>query len=236
MRRDRSPVSRTGLAAHHRKATHDDRYRSGREDDQPTEISEPWSRQFDSFDEFYLATYGMVFRVAPLILHDTSLAEEVTHEVFLELLRGRTHSDPARGALHTWVLTIARHRAVGRVRSVNSARLNDDRFARMDSDRGVESVEEAVHRAAEHDEVREMLAELPDSYEEIIRLIYWNDYSWKEIAEFYGIPLAPPRPASGRRSRPAANSWPPGNTRDIPQTGLYFTTSVPLMYWWMSQM
>jgi RNA polymerase sigma-70 factor (ECF subfamily) len=59
----------------------------------------------------------------------------------------------------------------------------------MDSDRVIESVEEAVHRAAEHDEVREMLAELPDSYEEIIRLIYWNGYSGKEIAELYDIPL-----------------------------------------------
>jgi DNA-directed RNA polymerase specialized sigma24 family protein len=91
----------------------------GHDEDQPTEISEPWSLQYDSFEEFYLAPYGMVFRVASLILHDTSLAEEVTHEVFLELLRGRTHFDPARGALRTWVLTIARHRAVDRVRQGN---------------------------------------------------------------------------------------------------------------------
>jgi RNA polymerase sigma-70 factor (ECF subfamily) len=162
---------------------------SGDDDDRPTEISEPWTLQYDSFEEFYLATYGMVFRVASLILRDNPLAEEVTHEVFLELLRGRTHFDPERGSLRTWLLTVARRRAIDRVRSENSARLNEDRFARLDSDRVVESVEEAVQRAAEHDEIREMIADLPDSYQEIVRLIYWNGYSGREIAEFYDIPL-----------------------------------------------
>jgi RNA polymerase sigma-70 factor (ECF subfamily) len=153
------------------------------------EFAAPWAAEFDDFEAFYTETYSLVFRMALAVLQDITQAEEVTHEVFLELLRGRTQFDPGRGSLRPWLATVARRRAIDRVRSVQSARLNDERFARLDSDRVLEGTEELVHRDAEQREIRDVLGELPERYREVLMLIYWKDCSQQDVADYYDIPL-----------------------------------------------
>ena len=70
------------------------------------------------YDELAPTVYGIVRRV----VRDPAQSEEVTQEVFVELWRQAARFDSARGGVRGWAATIARRRAVDRVRSEQSLR------------------------------------------------------------------------------------------------------------------
>jgi RNA polymerase sigma-70 factor (ECF subfamily) len=149
----------------------------------------PWAGQFDSFEDFYRETFALLHRAALRVLRDAALAEEVVQEIYLEILREPAGFDPERGSLRAWLLTIARRRAIDRVRSVATARDYDERFARLDTGRSGESVEEAVQRHAEHEQVRDAVGELSEQNREMLRQIYWHGLSYRDLALRLDIPL-----------------------------------------------
>lgn len=65
------------------------------------------------YDRHSRAVYGAALRTS----RDPSVAEEVVQETFLALWNRAEMYDPARGALPSWLLTIARNRAVDHLRS-----------------------------------------------------------------------------------------------------------------------
>ena len=68
------------------------------------------------YDELAPTLYGVALRV----VRDPAQSEEVTQEVLVELWRQAARFDPSRGGVHAWAVTIARRRAVDRVRSEQS--------------------------------------------------------------------------------------------------------------------
>ena len=69
------------------------------------------------YDELASTVYGIVLRV----VRDPTQSEDVTQEVFVELWRQAARFDAARGGVRGWAGTIARRRAIDRVRSEQSA-------------------------------------------------------------------------------------------------------------------
>ena len=59
---------------------------------------------------------GMLFAMLVRILKDTSAAEEVLQDLFLQLWRGASRFDASRGSLPAWLLVIGRNRALSRLR------------------------------------------------------------------------------------------------------------------------
>ena len=59
---------------------------------------------------------GMLFAMLVRILRDTSAAEEVLQDLFLQLWRGASRFDASRGSLAAWLLVIGRNRALSRLR------------------------------------------------------------------------------------------------------------------------
>src|SRR3954468_23952809 len=53
-----------------------------------------------------------VFSLAHRIVGDRAVAEDVTQDAFIGLWQHRHHYAPERGAARTWLLAIARHRAI----------------------------------------------------------------------------------------------------------------------------
>src|SRR5688500_3702733 len=72
----------------------------------------------DLYDIIAPLVHGGVLKV----VRDPSQAEEVVQEVFVELWRVAPRFDPERGAVTSWVATIAHRRAVDRVRSEQASR------------------------------------------------------------------------------------------------------------------
>ncbi len=65
-----------------------------------------------SLAELYDATFARVFRVALLITRNRQTAEEVTEDVYWQVWRQALRFDSARGSVVSWLLTIARTRAI----------------------------------------------------------------------------------------------------------------------------
>ena len=127
-------------------------------------------------------------RVARGVVRDPSIAEEVAQEVLTEIWLKADRFDPERGTITGWVATLARRRAVDRVRSEQAGRNRDDRVARRNQVRDVDVVADEVEVRLEHWQVRKALAELSDRQREAIELAYFAGHTYRDVARVLGIP------------------------------------------------
>lgn len=143
------------------------------------------------YDRHAARAYGL----ALAMLKDADEAQEVVADAFAQAWRTAARFEPARGEVAGWILTIARSRALDRMRTrrrhlklmEQSAAGEDDGLALPLA--GVA----ATSDAAEHDDVRaavaRSLAALPDAQRSVIELAYFRGLSQSEIAEALGAPL-----------------------------------------------
>ncbi len=127
-------------------------------------------------------------RVARGVVRDPSIAEEVAQEVLTEVWLKADRFDPAKGTVTGWVATLARRRAVDRVRSEQAGRDRDDKVARRSQVRDVDVVADEVELRLEHWQVRRALAELSDRQREAIELAYFAGHTYRDVAKVLGIP------------------------------------------------
>ena len=136
------------------------------------------------YDRYRLILFSLILR----ILHDRQEAEDVLQEAFLQVWRRAGDFDPARGRAFTWLVTIARSRALDRLRMLSSR----SRF--VDTDEGTlpdnagDTAQELV-RSEEGELVRKALKELPDEQRCTLLLAYFEGLTQTEIAARLGDPL-----------------------------------------------
>ena len=127
--------------------------------------------------------------VALRVLRERSDAEEVLQETFIEVWRRAREYTPSRGTVEAWLLTIARTRAIDRLRS----RAARGRMAEAKSAQPQESgpsLPDALSAAAQDaHRVQAALAALPVEQRTALELAYWEGLSQTEIAERTGQPL-----------------------------------------------
>jgi RNA polymerase sigma-70 factor (ECF subfamily) len=136
------------------------------------------------YDQLAPAVYGTVLRV----VRDPAMSEEVTQEVFVELWRTAGRFDGTRATASTWAVTMARRRAIDRVRREQSQR---DRIERAAA-RPVEVVPDAaddVVGTLEAERVGEAIAELPEDQRVVIAMAFLDGDTHAEIADRLGVPL-----------------------------------------------
>ncbi|MFR9731041.1 ECF RNA polymerase sigma factor SigK [Saccharopolyspora sp. MS10] len=146
--------------------------------------------EVEAFAPLYDRTALPVHAVARAVLDDAGQAEEVTQETMVEVWRTAARYRPEQGRALAWVLTLARRRAVDRLRSVRSARARDARFAARSHEVAHDSVVEAVLVRGEHRQVRRCLAALTALQLESVTLTYYGGLTYREAAERLSAPAA----------------------------------------------
>jgi hypothetical protein len=73
-------------------------------------------RDPDALRALYDLHGGAIFGALQRVLGDRAAAEDVQQQVFLEAWQRAERFDPERGGLRTWLLTIARSRAIDHLR------------------------------------------------------------------------------------------------------------------------
>jgi RNA polymerase sigma-70 factor (ECF subfamily) len=137
----------------------------------------------------------IVFGLALSIVQDRSDAESVLLDVFAQAWRDAARYDATRGSVASWLLVLARSRALDHVRSKGRrARLTplsvDDAppsaliASDVPSDPSL-----AVEASDRHDQVAAALSELPDAQRAAIELAFFEGLSHSEIAEQLREPL-----------------------------------------------
>ena len=139
------------------------------------------------YDRYASILFGLLLR----ILHSRAEAEDVLQEVFLQVWQQARAFDAARGRPFTWLVTLARSRAIDRLRAVESR----DRAALRSAEEGAaaaettETADDAAARSEQGEIVRRALAELPAEQRQALLLAYLGGMSQSEIAAAEGLPL-----------------------------------------------
>lgn len=140
------------------------------------------------YDAHSRAIYSLALRV----LGEQADAEEVVQDVFAQVWRQAARYDPGRGSVGAWMMTIARSRAIDRLRA---RRARPDRVAVVNDadtrERPAASADPSDALAMEIDagRVRAALGELPLLQRIAIELAYFEGLTQSEIAERLEQPL-----------------------------------------------
>jgi RNA polymerase sigma-70 factor, ECF subfamily len=126
-----------------------------------------------------------VHRFALRLVGNAAVAEEVTNEVFLEVWRnaGRFEGASAPG---TWILSIAHHRAVSRLRKRREESWDEDAAATLAD--GGDDPEVTTQKADKGAILRQCLDKLSAEQKAVIDLVYYHELSVSEVSEVLKIP------------------------------------------------
>ena len=126
-----------------------------------------------------------VFRFVLRLVRDETQAEDLISEVFLDVWRQAGRFE-ARSAVSTWLLAIARYKALSALRRRPDEELDEEAAAAIE-DPG-DDPEVAVQKKDKGEILRRCLAALSPEHREIIDLVYYHEKSVEEVATIVSIP------------------------------------------------
>ena len=126
-----------------------------------------------------------VYRFILRLVRDESVAEDLISEVFLDVWRQAGRFE-GRSAVATWLLAIARHKALSALRRRPTQPLDEQTAAAIE-DPG-DDPEVAVQKKDKSEILRECLQALSAEHREVIDLVYYHERSVEEVASIVGIP------------------------------------------------
>jgi RNA polymerase sigma-70 factor (ECF subfamily) len=130
---------------------------------------------------------GAVYNLAYRITHDAGSAEEICLDAFLHVWRQAARFDQNHGSVSSWLFTVARSRAIDRVRAAGAAKRTEvEDGAPMSA---VEQPDELADLAQRRQIVRAAMAELPGPQRKALELAYYEGLSHSQIAARLGEPL-----------------------------------------------
>jgi len=136
--------------------------------------------------QLLFARYSVrVFRFVLGIVRDQSLADDLVSDIFLDLWRRRYRFD-GRSTASTWLLAVARHKAISALRRRRM-------HAGLEDATDVEDPSSSAQTAAEVKDRNKVLAsciaKLSANHREIVDLVYYHEKPIEEVARILGIPL-----------------------------------------------
>ena len=128
-----------------------------------------------------------VYRWVVRIVRDEALAEDLLSEVFLDVWRQAAKFE-SRASVSTWLLAIARYKALSAQRRRADVELDEEVVATIADP--ADDPEHVLQKKDQGELIRRALAKLSPEHSEIIDLVYYHSKSVKEVAEVVGIPEA----------------------------------------------
>ncbi|MGD9783960.1 MAG: sigma-70 family RNA polymerase sigma factor [Hyphomicrobiaceae bacterium] len=126
-----------------------------------------------------------LFRFLMRLVRDEGMAEELSNEVFMEVWRNAERYE-GRSQVGTWLLSIARNRAVSRLRKRRESSWDEDAAAEIADDSDTPEV--TTQKLDKAEALRRCLNGLSAEHREIVDLVYYQEMSVAEVAEIIGIP------------------------------------------------
>ena len=128
------------------------------------------------------------------VLHDETEADDVLQEVLLQVWDRAPSYSPRKGKLLSWLCTLARRRAIDRLRQHSAYRRATDRYevSCNHSDKGINE-SHTVEREVFRDDLRSLLHQqldaLPLNQREVIHLAFFEEKTQREISALTRTPL-----------------------------------------------
>jgi RNA polymerase sigma-70 factor (ECF subfamily) len=126
-----------------------------------------------------------VFRFAKRFLADESQADDVVSDVFLDVWR-KAGAFAGRSQVSTWLLAIARYRAIGISRRRSFEPLNEEASESIADE--ADTPEAAAERNQTNSLLAQCLTKLSPIHREVIDLVYYHGRSIEEVADIISVP------------------------------------------------
>lgn len=140
----------------------------------------------EAFDHFYELHIQFVFKIAFQLVRDQAEAEDVCHDVFLEVLQKTSQYQPARGSVKAWLAVKTKSRALDRLRKKKPFLLDKwEKGMGKDED----GADLKVLKELEKDVLLNALNNIPTQQREAIYRSYFQEETHQEIAMTMQKPL-----------------------------------------------
>ena len=126
-----------------------------------------------------------IFRFLVRFVGDTSAAEDLVSEVFLDVWR---HAGRFRGRAQvtTWLLALARNKALSALRRRSTEELDDKTVAAIEDPQ--DNPEVTIQNRQTSEILLNCLTQLSPPHREVIDLVYYHEKSIDEVADITGVP------------------------------------------------
>jgi RNA polymerase sigma-70 factor (ECF subfamily) len=147
-------------------------------------IARTRQRDQNAFALLYDRYSALVYSIALRVLKNPTAAEDVLHDVFLQLWRSPDQFDSARGNFGSWIAVIARNRAIDGRRRERPQIGPEDVVLISPVD-----IETEADRNAVAEKVRGVLKEMPEAQRSAIEMAFFDGMTHVEIAAVTREPL-----------------------------------------------
>jgi RNA polymerase sigma-70 factor, ECF subfamily len=133
----------------------------------------------------YARHHVRVYRFVLRLTQDRSLAEDVVSEVFLDVWR-RAGGFKGKSQVSTWMLAIARYKALSALRAHSDAQLDEHAAVSV-----IDPADDAETTMSKRDRsaiVQQCLSQLSALHREVLDLVYYHEKSVDEVAQIVGAP------------------------------------------------
>lgn len=141
-----------------------------------------------AFERLYVATRAKLFGVVFRILRRQDLAEEVVQEAYVKIWNNAGQFNPAMASPVTWMVSIARNRAIDVVRKRSEVSIEEEPGAmNVASD----MPDPLARREMTEDlkRVLDCISGLDQQRQKLVLLAYYNGWSREQLAEKFNTPL-----------------------------------------------
>jgi len=139
-----------------------------------------------SFNRFYERYVMFVLHIATQVLSDRNEAEDVTHDVFLEVYQKPKEYNPEKGSIKAWLAVKTRHRCIDRLRKKKPVLVH--KLELLDTEADVKT-ELSVLLQIEQELILDALQQIPKKQREVIYGAYFEEKTQVELSEHLNRPL-----------------------------------------------
>lgn len=149
----------------------------------------------EAFVLLYRRWQGGVYRFALRMSGSEAVAEDVTQEVFIVLMKNPARYDAARGSLSTWLFGIARNQVLRHLHhnrpyvALGAEAENEPDEAEGAGWRAGDDPLGDLTRSETIDSVRQAVLALPEHYREVIVLCELHELNYADAAQVIGCPI-----------------------------------------------
>lgn len=149
-----------------------------------------------AFDELLARTQTGIFSYIIFIVHNEEVANDLFQETFLKAItKLREGKYVTSGKFNAWLIRIAHNTVMDWYRRQKAANIvdtavEDMNIAQMTDRQLMEtSKEDMMANSQVLNDVRSLMAFLPDTQREVVQMRFYQNYSFKEIAEITGVSI-----------------------------------------------
>lgn len=160
--------------------------------DEPNLLKRIAQQDEKAFEALYDQYAKLVYSLILSVVKKQSDAEDILQEVFLQVWAKASTFDAAKGNVYGWLITLARNRAIDRIRSKVFQKQHQE--ISVDEPGTIPHTTESnpldalvVEERAQL--VKNALQQIPAEQREVIEIAYFSGYSQSEIANKLNLPL-----------------------------------------------